>query len=173
MKCLRERGSTLVVGLMLLAVVMLLGLAGAAGARIEQQLARNDQFRENAVSAASAGIEHAITRIVTSSNPDAVPSTLSATLPGSVDRYEAVMRFAGYDAALPQVPGANLAGAHFEITSTGHSARNTADLQRAGVMLVVSAPPGVLAMDCAPDEGIQCFELGELVRLSWQRLPAP
>jgi Tfp pilus assembly protein PilX len=171
MKRAKEHGSTLVVGLMLLAVVTLLGLAGAAGARIEQQLAHNDQFRENAASAASAGIEHAIMRIVTSNNPDAVPSTHSAILSES-DRFETVTRFAGFDAALPQVLGSNLAGAHFEITSTGHSSRNAVDRQRAQIMLIVTAPPAALAVDCAQD-GLRCFEPGELVRLSWQRLTAP
>ena len=173
MNLARQRGTTLVVGLMLLAVVTLLGLAGAGGARIEQQLARNDQFRENAASAASAGIEHAISQIVTSNNPDAVPSSVSAALPGSVDRYEAVMRLVGYDSALPQAPGANLAGAHFEITSTGYSARNTVDWQRAGVMLVVAAPVAATAPECDTAAGVHCFEPGELVRLSWQRLPSP
>ena len=60
-----QRGATLVVGLMLLTLVTLLGLAGAATAHIEPQLAHNEQFRENAASAASAGIEVAISRIVT------------------------------------------------------------------------------------------------------------
>ena len=51
---------------MLLSLVTLLGLAGASSAHVEAQLAQNEQFRENAASAASAGIEFAISRIVTS-----------------------------------------------------------------------------------------------------------
>jgi hypothetical protein len=168
----RQRGTTLAVGLLLLAVVTLLGLAGAGGARVEQQLARNDQFRENAASAASAGLEHAIRQIVTSIDPQAVPATLRATLPGSVDRYETTIRFVGYDAALPQLPGAQLAGAHFEISSTGFSARNTSDRQHARVMLVVTDPTATAA-ECAPANELRCFVRGELTRLSWQRLPSP
>ena len=104
MKPDRQRGTTLVVGLLLLAVVTLLGLAGADSAHIERQLARNEQFRENAASAASAGIEYAISRIVSSPPPDsdAAPVSAAAPLPGSRDRFETVTRFAGYEAALPQ-----------------------------------------------------------------------
>ena len=153
---------------MLLTVVTLLGLAGAGSARVEQQLARNDQFRENAASAASAGIEHAIRQIVTSIDPEAVPATLRVTLPGSVDRYETMTRFVGYDMAVPQRPGSHLAGAHFEISSTGFSARNTVDRQHARVMLAV-IDPSAPAAECAPANSLRCFEQGELARLSWQR----
>jgi len=85
MRLARQRGTTLIVGLLLLTVVMLLGLAGADGANIERQLARNEQFRENAASAASAGIEYAISRIVSSPPPDSsvAPYSAAASLPGS------------------------------------------------------------------------------------------
>lgn len=175
---MRQRGTTLVVGMMLLAVVTLLGLAGAGSAQVEQQLAKNDQFRENASSAASAGIEYAIRRIVTSpqveNEPETLSSTASASLPGTVDRFETVTRFVGYETSLPQSEGARLAGAHFEITSIGYSQRRAIDRQRAGIMLVVMAPDDAPGSDCAPAAvGVHCHTQGELVRLSWQRLPAP
>ena len=171
----RQQGATLVVGLMLLAMVTLLGLAGAGGAHVERQLAQNEQFRENAASAASAGIEYAIRRIVTSSPIDydaaAVPSNASATLPGAAEHFETVTRFVGFEDALPQMSGARLVGAHFEITSTGYSLRAT-DRQRAGVMFVVEGE--ATRAECAPAlPGIRCHTPGELVRLSWQRLPSP
>jgi Tfp pilus assembly protein PilX len=174
----RPRGTTLVVGLMLLAVVTLLGLAGAGGARVELQLALNEQFRENAASAASAGIEYAISRIVSTShaenNSAAAPESASASLTGSTDHFETVTRFVGYEAALSQAAGTRTAGAHFEITSTGHSARRAIDRQRAEIVLVVNAPSAAQTSDCAPIvAGIHCHQLGELVRLSWQRLPSP
>jgi len=174
MSAQRQHGTTLVVGLMLLAVVTLLGLAGAGGARIELQLALNEQFRENAASAASAGIEYAINRIVTTLDPHAVPSSASASLPGSADRFETVTRFAGYEIALPQSAGARLVGAHFEITSTGHSARRAIDRQRAGVMLVIDDSATAVPSECEPAvAGVRCHQPGELVRLSWQRLSRP
>jgi hypothetical protein len=171
----RQQGATLVVGVILLAMVMLLGLAGAGGALVERQLAQNEQFRENAASAASAGIEYAIRRIVTSSPIDydaaAVPSNASATLPGAAEHFETVTRFVGFEEALPQMSGARLVGAHFEITSTGYSRRAT-DRQRAGVMFVVAGV--ATAVECAPAlPGVHCHTLGELARLSWQRLPSP
>jgi hypothetical protein len=174
----RQRGTTLVVGLLLLAVVTLLGLAGATGARVELQLALNEQFRENAAAAASAGIEYAMSRIVSTlqidNHAEAVPSSDSASLPGSMDRFETVTRFVGYEDGLPQAAGAQLAGAHFEITSIGYSSRRAIDRQRAGVMVVVNASPGAVVSACmpvAPDAA--CRTRGEIVRLSWQRLPAP
>jgi Tfp pilus assembly protein PilX len=173
----RQRGATLVVGLMLLAIVTLLGLAGAASAVVERQLARNEQFRENAASAASAGIEYAIRRIVTippvDSDAAAVPSNASATLPGAAEHFETVTRFVGFEEALPQVSGVHLVGAHFEISSTGYSLRAT-DRQRAGVMFVVAGVSGAATpAECAPAlPGVHCHTLGELVRLSWQRLPS-
>jgi Tfp pilus assembly protein PilX len=171
----RPQGATLVVGLMLLALVTLLGLAGASGALVERQLAQNEQFRENAASAASAGIEYAIRRIVTSSPVDsdvaAVPSNASATLPGAAEHFETVTRFVGFEEALPQMSGVRLVGAHFEITSTGYS-RRAADRQRAGVMFVVAGAAS--PVECAPAlAGVHCHTQGELVRLSWQRLPSP
>jgi hypothetical protein len=177
----RQRGTTLVVGLLLLAVVTLLGLAGARGAHIERQLARNEQFRENAASAASAGIEYAIRRSVSSPPPDSLLSDgdgastrAGAAMSGSSDRFETVTRFVGYEPALPQAAGANLAGAHFEITSLGYSAARAVDSQRARVMVVVPATEPAPARDCEPvAAGVPCFEPGELVRLSWQRLHAP
>jgi hypothetical protein len=166
---LRQRGTTLVVGLMLLTLVTLLGLAGAATAQIEAQLAHNEQFRENAASAASAGVEVAISRIVTT--PEPASFSASAALPGSASRYEIQVRFLGYDIALPQAAGAHLAGAHFEIVSTGFSSRRAVDRQRAVVMRVDAAEP-VAVSECEPAlVGVHCHEAGEWVRLSWQRLP--
>lgn len=169
-----QNGATLVVGLMLLALVTLLGLAGAATAHIEAQLAHNEQFRENAASAASAGVEFAISRIVTTPEPVPVAFTVSATPAGPASRFDVQARFLGYDIALPQAAGANLAGAHFEIVSTGYSSRRAVDRQRAIVMRIVSAPESAAASECEPlVPTVHCHAQGELVRLSWQRLASP
>ena len=156
---------------MLLTLVTLLGLAGAATARIEAQLAHNEQFRENAASAASAGVEVAISRIVTT--PEPASFSASAALPGSASRYEIQVRFLGYDIALPQVAGAHLAGAHFEILSTGFSSRRAIERQRAIIMRVGASEP-IAAPECEPVvAGVHCHEAGEWARLSWQRLAPP
>jgi len=95
MSSARQRGAALAVGLMLLTVVTLLALAAAGSAHVEQVLAQNDGFRENAASAASAGIELAIRAIVTSSEPATVPARLTGTLPGTQDRFDVSESTAG------------------------------------------------------------------------------
>jgi hypothetical protein len=173
-----ERGTTLVIGLILLSLVTLLGLAGASTAHVEQLLAQNELFRENAASAANAGIESALRRIVTT--PDLTTVSLAATgvMPDSNDRYDTVTRFAGFDLGLPQAPGAHLAGAHFDIVSTGFASHRAVDRQRAEVMLIVaatevdatSAAAPAAALICEPDAPVRCLQRGDLVRLSWQRI---
>jgi hypothetical protein len=166
----RQRGATLVVGLILLSLVTLLGLAGASTAHVEQQLAQNEQFRENAASAANAGIEIAIRSIVNTATPAAVPASVREVVPGTTDRFETTTRFVGFELALPQLAGEPLAGAHFEILSAGYSARRAVDHQRANVMLVVPSPDGA-PLPCEPEiPGRHCHAPGELVRLSWQRV---
>jgi Tfp pilus assembly protein PilX len=163
-----SRGATLIVGLILLSLVTLLGLAAASTARIEAQLAQNERFRENAASAASAGIEFAIRRIVATPDFTAVTQTSNASLPASADRFETMTRFAGFEPALPGDSAAPLAGAHFEIVSTGFSARRSVERQRASVMLVVESTDAA-ALPCDPPR-VRCYRAGELVRTGWQRL---
>jgi hypothetical protein len=171
MKRRQMRGATLIVGLILLSLVTLLGLAGASTAHVEQQLAQNEQFRENAASAASAGIEFAISRIVTNPTPTIAPTSLEAPMPGGKDRFTVRIRLAGQETALPQEPGGTLAGVHFDIDSTGFSARRAVDRQHATVMFVVASADGV-SLPCEPElPGRSCHVAGELARLSWQRMP--
>lgn len=166
----RERGATLVVGLVLLALVTLLGLAGADAAHLEHLLAQNERFRENAASAASTGLEVALGRIVTTADPATLSAEDSGLLPGSTDRFVAVSRFAGYETSLPQADGPPLAGAHFEIVSTGYSARGAVDRQRATAMLVVESADATPQL-CAPVVAARCLAAGQLLVTSWQRLP--
>jgi hypothetical protein len=166
-----SRGATLVVGLILLSLVTLLGLAGASTAHVEQQLAQNEQFRENAASAASAGIEIAISRIVTSPSSASAPVFFEAPMPGSEDRFAVRIHLVGLETALPQAPGGRLAGAHFDIESTGFSARHAVDRQLATVMWVIPSAEA-MPLPCEPEApGRRCHSAGELARLSWQRVP--
>ncbi len=167
----KQVGATLVVGLMLLALVMLLSLAAAGSAHLGRLLAQNDSFRENAASAASAGIEMAIRAIDSSSSPASVPARLTGRLPDA-SAYQVEIRFLGYEAALPQEPTGRIAGAHFEILSSGLAARRAVDRQRAGVMQVVAAPEAAATADCEPVAPGHCHHAGEIERLSWQRVPA-
>jgi Tfp pilus assembly protein PilX len=170
MSLARARGATLVVGLILLSLVTMLGLAGASTAHVEQQLAQNEQFRDAAAAAASAGIEVAIARIAVAESPSSVPRSLRESMPGTTDRIDVAIRFVGYETALPQAPGGDLTGAHFEIVSTGFSARRAVDRQRADVMHVVhaaDAEPQICGDEAA---GRHCYTAGEMARLAWQRV---
>jgi len=166
----RQRGAALAVGLMLLALVTLLSLAAAGDAHVERQLAQNDSFRENAASAASAGIEMAIRAIETSPSPNTVPLLINGRMPDA-STWEVEIDFLGYELSLPQEPAAHLAGAHFEILSTGHAARRAVDRQRARVMWVVDASDPPATADCEPLAPRHCHRSGEFERLSWQRVP--
>jgi hypothetical protein len=153
---------------MLLALVTLLSLAAAGSAHLERLLAQNESFRENAASAASAGIEMAIRAIETSSSPETIPTRLGGRLPDA-SAYQVEILFLGYEDALPQEPAAHLAGAQFEILSRGVSARRSVDRQRAAVMWVVEAPATTPVSECEPAVPIACHRAGELERISWQR----
>jgi hypothetical protein len=162
-----ESGTALVVGLVLLTLVTLLGLAGASAAHVERLLAQHEAFRENAASAASAGIERALRVLVTSPDPPSAPARLAEPMPGTDDRFEVTIRFAGLETDLAQVPGTHLAGAHFDIVSTGYSGR-AVDRQRADVMWLVESP-GAASVDCEPLAPRHCHRPGEIERISWQR----
>jgi len=158
---------------MLLSLVTLLALAGSSGAQVEQLLAQNESFRENAASAASAGIEMAIRAIVTSPAPESVVPRITAPWPGPDDSFEVTIQFKGYELALPQAAGAPLAGAHFDIVSTGRSVRGAVDRQRAGIMFVVQSPEPAAGTACEPLAPRRCAQLHALRRQSWQRVPTP
>ena len=167
----KTKGSTLVVGLLLLALISMLALSAASTAHVELSLARNEQFRENAASAASAGIESAISRIVSSALPESTAIEMRASLPAIAASFEVRTRFLGHETGLPQAPGAQLVGAHFEIIAIGHSSRGGYDRQRAIIMQVVDSPVPVDATDCEPlAAGVPCVASGQWRRLSWQRL---
>lgn len=168
----RSRGAALVVGLLLLVLISTLAIAAAGAANMELQLARNGQFRENAASAASAGIESAISRIVSTATPEDVLAGFGASLPDIHASFAVRGRLLGYETGLPQAPGANLAAAHIEIIATGHAQRGALDRQRAIIALVTEAPGVAAATACQPQAaGIPCAAAGLWRRVSWQRLP--
>ena len=167
----RHRGATLVVGLILLGLVILLGLAGAGSALVERRLAHNERFRENASAAASAGIELATGRILAAAVPEDVPARAERFMPDSQDRFVTVTRFSGFELALPQAAGSLLAAAHFEIVSTGYSSRHAIDRQRATVMLVAESRDAT-PLPCGTAEAPHCFRRGDWAQTSWQRVPS-
>ena len=64
--------------------------------------------------------------------------------------------------------------AHISKSTSPVSSRRAIDRQRAIVMRVDAAAEPAAASECEPMvPGVRCHEAGELVRLSWQRLPSP
>ena len=134
---------------------------------------RTSQFRENAASAASAGIEFAISRIVTTSVPRSTTPVrelgASAGLDGSLRNGHAFRRLRNGAAA-----DARCASSRARISKSSARAFAAAapiDRQRARCHAVVVAASGQRARTASPSFAVRCaVERGELVRLSWQRL---
>lgn len=124
-----ERGVALVIVLILLAILTMLAIAGASTATAELVMAGNEQYREHAADAASAGIEHAVARL--SSASDTATFTLITT------NYTSATRYIGDESSLPQWSAEKFIGRHYVIDSTGSSLRGAVDAQTQGVLIVV------------------------------------
>jgi Tfp pilus assembly protein PilX len=118
--------------MILLFILSLLAVAGMSMSTAEMVMAGNEQFRRLASDAASAGIETAASRLRISRAEGEV----------SADAFVATVRLAGDEVSLPQSSADKFVGQHFEIASTGHSARGASDVQTQGV-LVITATNGV------------------------------
>jgi PilX N-terminal len=124
-----ERGVALVIVLILLAILTMLAIAGASTATAELVMAGNEQYREHAADAASAGIEQAIARL----GPASGPETFTRVTNG----YTAVAHYLGDESSLPQWSAEKFIGRHYAIDSTGRSLRGAVDAQTQGVLIVV------------------------------------
>ncbi len=71
----RERGSALVVTVMVLALLMVLGTTLMSTATVESTIAANDRWSEGAFHAAEAAVETALERLVNDSSTDPVETT--------------------------------------------------------------------------------------------------
>jgi len=123
------QGSALVIALTLLFILSLLAVAGMSMSTAEMVMAGNEQFRRLASDAASAGIETAVVRLRSVPAEDELSS----------DAFTASVRHAGDETNLPQSSADKFVGQHFEIESTGHSARGAIDVQTQGVLLITPA----------------------------------
>jgi Tfp pilus assembly protein PilX len=137
------RGSALVIAMLLLFILSLLAVAGMSLSTAEIVMAGNEQFRRQASDAASSGIEMAIARLRSSTAEGEVSS----------EAFIATIRRAGVETNLLQWSTDKIVGEHFEIESTGHSARGASDVQTQGVLLI--APSSGVAMYGQIDDGLQ------------------
>lgn len=134
-----QRGAALIIGLILLMVLTILAFTGVNGSVTELAMANNEQFRNNAVQAASTGIEQSIPRLGTLPTvPGGAPTVIAPTLltDSTTDRYTTRSRYVGQENNLPQSSADRFVGLHFVIDSDGSSARNAKDSQTQGVMVV-------------------------------------
>lgn len=127
----QHRGAALVVGLVLLLILTLLAISGMNTATTELTMAGNEQYRANAFQAAETGIEQTIATGVFSTT--AAVTTPQQTL-ANRDTIDTTTRPRGitgnpsrYGFANTLVLGSSSGpfnAAHFQVESTGTSARN-------------------------------------------------
>ncbi len=140
-----QRGAALVIGLVLLLILTLLAITGMNTATTELVMAGNEQFRRAAAMASTAGIEEAIADIGTVPTvPGAAPTRVQDVPVGvaATDRFTTSTRYVGEETGLPQSSVDRFIGLHYEIVSTGTSARNASDQQVQGVFVVAGAGGG-------------------------------
>lgn len=137
----RQRGAALVVGLLLLLVLTLLAISGMNTASLELVMAGNTQYQQNAFQAAETGIERSL--VVANLNPVMTPWTLEENIAGSTtDEFSAVTSAQLGGAAQPAMWGStwdSFSTYHFEIVSTGGSARNAVARNTQGVAVISPA----------------------------------
>lgn len=132
----RQRGAALVVGLILLLVLTLLAITGMNTATTELVMAGNEQFRHNAFNSAEAGLEEALADLDTVPQ-DGVPVTVEAAVEGSdTDTYETDSIYLGDDLNITGYSAGKFVGFHYEIVSTGRSARNAAAEHTQGAYVI-------------------------------------
>jgi type IV pilus assembly protein PilX len=133
-----QRGAVLVIGLLLVAVLSVLGLSAMVMATLELQMSANFRHQEQAFQAAEYGIEQAIhaadlSTAYTLASPKLVPSSgVDPLVPGTdadTYRYRLYYDTRAGSAAVPDAArlGPGVAALHFLIESTGRSSRGAED----------------------------------------------
>ena len=130
----RQEGAALIVGLILLMVLTMLGISGMQTSTFELMQANNTQYAQNAFEAAETAVDRAMIPVgLNTAIPVVVPETSMGE--GSASTYESQTSFA----TTTNVPqgmfslgsGGGFQAYHFDIDSTGRSARNArADLRQ-------------------------------------------
>lgn len=131
----KQRGAALVVGLILLVILTLLAVSGMNTATMDLIMAGNEQFRQNAARAAETGLEQAAATLG-SVDQSATPTVRTGTLPNAAETYTTSSLYMGDDENVPGFSANRVVGLHYEITSTGQSARNARSGQSMGTVLI-------------------------------------
>lgn len=139
----RQQGAALVIGLVLLLVLTLLAVTGMNTASSELLMAGNEQFRQNAFQASETGIERALSALPTIPQSGTPVVLANQPVPGSTsDEFTTSSRYVGDDLNLPGFSAGKFVGFHYEITSTGTSARNANSRQAQGAFVIQNAGGG-------------------------------
>jgi len=150
-----QRGAALVIGLILLLVLTLLAVSGMSSASLEFIMAGNEQYRANAFQAAEAGIEQSLRTAVF--NPAAAPQNLAGvTTP--TDSWTSVVAPQLGGAALPAIWGNSwnsFSTFHFEVQSTGTSARGALALNTQGIAIIAPYDNSIQADPNQPTTNFQ------------------
>lgn len=150
-----QRGAALVVGLLLLLVLTLLAISGMNTSTLELVMAGNTQFYQNAFQASETGIERALVfgafnpsggaeTVPTSGTPEAISGTSNR------DTFLASITPQLGGAPQPALWGSSwdsFSTYHFEIQSTGTSARNAVATNFQGLAIISPADSTVTPID--------------------------
>jgi type IV pilus assembly protein PilX len=132
-----QRGAALITGLLLLVIITLLAISGMNTASTELVMAGNEQYRQRATQASQTGIEQALTVLYTvPQTGTAVTVPATAIAGSSPDTYSTSSRYMGDDTNIPGFSAGKYVGFHYEIGSTGNSARNSQVVDTLGAFVV-------------------------------------
>ena len=140
----RERGAALVIGLILLLLLTLLAVSGMNSASLEFIMAGNEQYRANAFQAAETGIEQSMA--LGAFNPGAAAQALTGAN-NATDLWNSTVTPQMNGAPLPAVWGFSwnsFSSYHFEVQSTGTSARGSKAINVQGVAVIAPYDPAVV-----------------------------
>lgn len=142
-----QGGAALVVGMILLMVLTLLAISGMNSATLELQMAGNAQYSENAFQAAETGLEEAIRAArLNGVNTANVDPKVTELVTGTSDYYT-IETLHNPDNGVTKVPaggfsmgvGKGFSAYHFDVTSTGTSARSATQTHVQGFYVVAQA----------------------------------
>jgi hypothetical protein len=106
-------------------------------ASTELIMAGNEQYRQRSFQAANAGMEVAVANLYkipqTGAKVTAGPTDVTGLSP---DQYTTTSQFMGEDLNVPGYSAGKYVGYHYEVTSTGTSARNAQQIDTIGSFVI-------------------------------------
>ncbi|HWK49237.1 MAG TPA: pilus assembly PilX N-terminal domain-containing protein [Steroidobacter sp.] len=147
----RQTGAALVVGLLLLLVLTVLAISGVNSTSLNLIMAGNAQFAQDAFQAAESGIEVSMAANQFNPDPNLPPETQTVS-----KRYSAVSRTQLCGMPQPALPGSSLKSYstyHFEIESTGESARGASARNIQALAIIAPADATVAPAEDCPSGG--------------------